>query len=265
MTMFEARRSLEIMDGEQVRLCERLAGLTQSELQSASNLEGWSIADLGVHITRVCDSILLAVKRATVGETTPAFGPAARPREEQIRAMGPTGWAELQRSECAELTRLVSSLSPEQIEQCTFPHSQGERSIGWFCSQNLAEVAYHRWDLDRSLGQARPLDDDLAAYLLPFLLDPPRLLFRRNRADGEPQVFALSTGTQTWLLNVTADGTTVGPSDAEAQATITAPPGWLALAVYGRVRVAGPAFRVTGPSDTADRFAAIFGPRSLAS
>jgi uncharacterized protein (TIGR03083 family) len=261
MPSFEAQPSLEWMGREQARLCERLVSLTDSQLQSASNLPGWTVADLGVHITRVCDSILLAVKRAAVGDKTPAFGPAARPREEEIRRMGPAGWASLQRSEYAELTQVVAGLSSEQIERCTFPHPQGERSIGWFCTQNLAEVAYHLWDLDRSLAYEGPLDDDLAVYLLPFLMDPPRLLFGRLCTDGEPQTFALSTDAQTWVLRVTADGTTVQSPGTEAQVTVAAPPGWLALAAYGRIRTIGPAFTVTGPSDASDRFAAIFGPR----
>jgi hypothetical protein len=41
---------------------------------------------------------------------------------------------------------------------------------------------------------------------------------------------------------------------------ITAQPGWLVLALYGRVRVDTSPFGVVGPADTADRFAAIFGP-----
>ena len=41
---------------------------------------------------------------------------------------------------------------------------------------------------------------------------------------------------------------------------IHASPGWLALAVYGRVRVDSPAFDITDPADTPDRFAAVFGP-----
>jgi uncharacterized protein (TIGR03083 family) len=262
MLTYDAQRSLEIMGREQERLCERLARLTDAQLQSASNLPGWSIADMLVHTTRVCDSLLMAVKRATVGDRTPVFGPTSAAREDEIRAMGPAGWAALQRGAHAELTQVVSGLSSEQIEQSTFPFGPGERNIAWFCTQNLAEVAYHRWDLDWSLGQRDPLDDDLAAYLLPFLLDAQRLLFWRKRTDGEPQTFALSTDSQTWVLHVTSDGTTVAPPGTAAQVIIAAPPGWLALAAYGRVSTTGPAFRVTGPNDASQRFAAIFGPAS---
>src|SRR5436305_817828 len=145
MPSYTAQRSLELMSREQARLCERLVALTDAELQSASNLPGWSVADLLVHTTRVCDSLRLAVKRSLVADKTPVFGPASAPREGEIRAMGPGGWAALQRSAHAELTQVVAGLSPEQIEQSTFPFGPGERNIAWFCTQNFAEVAYHRW------------------------------------------------------------------------------------------------------------------------
>jgi hypothetical protein len=62
-------------------------------------------------------------------------------------------------------------------------------------------------------------------------------------------------------MTSTTDGTTV--SDGRARAaltTIDAAPGWLALAVYGRVRIDMVPFNVAGPADAADRFAGVFGP-----
>src|ERR1700737_1328982 len=73
----DPRASLQRLDAEQLQLCDRLLQLTPRELEQASNLPGWRVVDLAVHITRVCDSILLAVSRASVGDQTPAFGPAA--------------------------------------------------------------------------------------------------------------------------------------------------------------------------------------------
>jgi hypothetical protein len=49
-----------------------------------------------------------------------------------------------------------------------------------------------------------------------------------------------------------------GPGEA-ATIDVTADPAWLALAVYGRVRVDSAAFTVDGPADSANRFAAYFG------
>jgi hypothetical protein len=60
---------------------------------------------------------------------------------------------------------------------------------------------------------------------------------------------------------VTPEGTTSEPVTAPEGAVIRATPGWLCAALYGRVRADEPPFTVTGPADTAQRFAAIFGPR----
>ncbi|MBV9578996.1 MAG: maleylpyruvate isomerase family mycothiol-dependent enzyme, partial [Chloroflexi bacterium] len=178
----QPRLSLAYLAPEQDLLCTRLVELTPHELASPSNLPGWTVLDLAVHITRVCDSILLAVQRATVGDETPAFGPAARPREEAIRGMSPDGWAQLQRTARGELTRVVAALTDAELEEFHFPHPQGQRSISWFCTQLLTEVTFHRWDLGRSLRESRPLDSALASYLLPFMLDPAQPLYAQLRA-----------------------------------------------------------------------------------
>jgi uncharacterized protein (TIGR03083 family) len=259
----EPRQSLRLLETEQRGLCAELLALTPAQFDLPSNLPDWRILDLGVHITRVCDSILLAAQRATVGDQTPAFGPAARPREAEIRTMTPAAWVDLQRSAYQRLTRIVADLTDEQLDRLDFPHPQGQRSIRWFCTQLLAEVAFHRWDLAASLGGSASLDDTLAAYLLPFLLDPAEPLFGMRRSPSGDAQFSLTSASRTWVLTATAEGTTVEQrADGGGEPRIQAAPGWLALAVYGRVRVDAPAFTIAGPADTADRFAAIFGPRA---
>jgi len=257
------RHSLDLVDEEQMRLCERLGQLTPRQLEQPSNLPGWSVFDVSVHITRVLDSIGKAIQRASVGDRTPAFGVSARPREQEIRAMSPEQWVELQRAAYAEIRTVVGGLSDSQLEECTFPHPQGERSIRWFCTQLLAEVAFHRWDIEYSLGTREPLDEALASYVLLFLLDSAEPLFGGLRSASDVQRFRVATPYTGWVLAVSVEGTTVaeGPGGDDAP-TITAASGWLALAVYGRIRVDGPDFEIVGPSDTAERFAAIFGPRS---
>jgi hypothetical protein len=112
------------------------------------------------------------------------------------------------------------------------------------------------------LGESRPLDGALAGYLLPFMLDPELALFAQLRAPA-PVSFALVTEGDGWIVDATSEGTRVtrGGGSDPPRSTIRAEPGWLALAVYGRVRVDTAAFEVEGPPATADQFAALFGPR----
>jgi uncharacterized protein (TIGR03083 family) len=261
MGAIDPRRSLEQLAPEQDSLNARIARLTPEELARPSNLAGWSVADLAVHITRVCDSINLAIQRARVGDRTPAFGEAARPREAEIRAKGPQGWAEHGRACCQRITEIVSGLTDAELERYTFPHPFGERSVRWFCSQLLAEVGFHRWDLGYSLGQRGPLAEALGAYLLPFLLDREEPVFGGRRTASGEDVYTLVSDVGSWKLTVRGEGTTAEPVRATEGTVIRATPGWLCVAVYGRVRVDPPAFAVSGPSDAAARFAAIFGPR----
>jgi uncharacterized protein (TIGR03083 family) len=176
--------------------------------------------------------------------------------------MGPQGWAELLRHNCQEIKRIVGGLTDDELGQRTFPHPFGERNIGWYCTQLLTEVAFHRWDLNRSLGQDGPLPEDLAAYFLPFMLDRDEPVFGGRKSQSGDQVFTLASDAGSWRLAVGAEGTTTGPVSSAEGAVISGTPGWLCLAVYGRTRVDAPAFSVAGPADSADRFAAIFGPAS---
>ncbi|MBV9577640.1 MAG: hypothetical protein JO057_03515, partial [Chloroflexi bacterium] len=74
----------------------------------------------------------------------------------------------------------------------------------------------------------------------------------------------LVTDDESWSVRGTAEGTRVTPGDAPdpSSATIRAESGWLALAVYGRLRLDPTAFEIDGPASTADQFAALFGPRA---
>jgi uncharacterized protein (TIGR03083 family) len=260
MEAVDPRLSLRKLDGEQAALCDRLARLTPAERQAPSDLAGWSVNDVAVHITRVCDSILKAVERALEGDRTPAFGPAAKPREDEIRAMTPPDWADLSRSNLARIKATIDACTDAALDEYTFPHPQGERTLGWYCTQLLAETSFHRWDIEHSLGANGPVNDELAGYLLPFLLEPEKQLFGAKKCEGPAQSFVLATPDRRWALDVGSEGCTVAEATDGVADTITAAPGWLALAVYGRVRVDGPEFEVAGGADVASRFAAIFGP-----
>jgi uncharacterized protein (TIGR03083 family) len=262
----DPRLSLQLLELEQQRFAQRLLALAPDRLVEPSNLPDWQIFDLCVHITRVCDSIHKAVHRAQVGDQTPAFGAAARPREQEIRAMSAAEWVELQRSACGEITASVASLSNDQLEAFTFPHPQGQRSVAWFCTQLLAEMAFHRWDLDRSIGNRTGLEDNVAEHLLSFLLDTHEPIIGMIRSETESS-FILATSSRAWKLVTDASGTRVVEVGlrrlgAGEVPVVTASPSWLDLAIYGRVRVDEPEFTVTGRADTAVRFAGIFGPRA---
>jgi uncharacterized protein (TIGR03083 family) len=261
MSAIDPRRSLALLGPELDLLTRRIERLTPEELARPSNLASWSVADVAVHITRVSDSIDRAIHRAMAGDRTPAFGEAARAREAEIRAMGPQGWAGHARACCGRIAETVAGLTDAQLAQHTFPHPFGERNVRWFCTQLLTEVAFHRWDLGHSLGERGPLPEALGAYILPFMLDRDEPVFASRKTSADREVYTLVSDAGSWKLTATPQGTATEPATAPEGTVISATPGWLCLAVYGRVRVDRPPFTVAGPAGAAERFAAVFGPR----
>src|SRR5579884_2155019 len=71
------------------------------------------------------------------------------------------------------LDALMERLSADELETICF-HPAGNRSARWYAQQRAAEIAFHRWDLLHSLGREAPLDEALAAFLLPMLLERDR-------------------------------------------------------------------------------------------
>jgi hypothetical protein len=174
--------------------------------------------------------------------------------QEEIKASGAAAAADRQQRENDEFVALAGGL-PEADFGKTATHPSGPRTIAWGCTQRLVEVAFHHWDLSRSLGAGGPLDPAVAGYVLPFMLDPAESpVLRALPEDAPPHSIRLtSTGDgSTWRVSVGPEGRQVeaggaGPVEAE----VSAEPGWLALALYGRTELAGEQFRCSGPAAAA--------------
>jgi uncharacterized protein (TIGR03083 family) len=263
MTDVDPRRSLDLLRPEVLALSDEIAALSPAQWDQDSNCGGWKIADLAAHAVRNGDSVLRFVKGALADDDTPVFGPAAAARQAEVKGMGPAGAAALQRSQVDELMDLVQTLDEAQLNKLG-KHPIGPRTIAWMCNQRLVEVAVHRWDLQRSLGQERPMEAGLSSYLLAFMLDPelPSLLARPAAEGAAAETFRLtSTGDgTTWRVTAGPEGRRLeGDPAGPAGVEVAAEPGWLVPALYGRLTPAAPRFRVAGPPDAAARFAAAFG------
>ncbi len=142
-------------------------------------------------------------------------------------------------------------------------HPAGKRSITWACTQRLAEAGFHHWDLRRSLGHDEPLQPELAAQLLPFMLDPEGSNIMTKIADdvtGDTFRLVASDTGSSWRVTAGPDGRTVeAQADGPASLTVSAEGGWLGLVLYGRLPLEGPNFRIDGAPETVARFRACFG------
>jgi len=264
MTAADPRRSLELLRPNVQALNRDISALTPQQWAAPSSCAGWQLADLVSHVVRNGWSMLTFVSNTLEGEDKPAFGPSVAHVQEEIKAGGNAAAAQRQQRETEEFIGLLAGLNDEQLEQVNTGHPSGPRDLAWACSQRLAEVAYHHWDLRSSLAPAAPMDAQLARHLLNYLLSPERAnIMVPQPPDGSaPQTFRLRSTADgsTWRLTATPgsrqmEADAQGPADVE----VAAEPGWLALAIYGRVPIAAPHFQITGTPDSAERFAKAFG------
>jgi hypothetical protein len=89
---------------------------------------------------------------------------------------------------------------------------------GWFISQELVELALHRWDVDQA-----PLNDDTAEWLLPAVVRW-NLGILYQGSDGAV------IRVHTWTRSLPANE----PSTAEPELTLAGAAASLCLFFYGR-------------------------------
>jgi uncharacterized protein (TIGR03083 family) len=263
MIAVHPRRSLELLTPEVASLNGAIMALGGDQWQRPSNCGGWQVADLVAHVVRNGWSMLTFAQRALAGDPTPSFGAAVAHIQEEIKASGARAAAERQAREHEQFASLIGGLPDADLDKLA-AHPAGQRPIAWACSQRLAEVAFHYWDLRRSLGHDGPLDADLASYLLPFMLDPAQTSIMVSAmpqgAPAETIRLTSTTDGSAWRVTASPDGRVVeaDPSGPVAL-SLTAEAGWLALALYGRVKPDAAPFSLEGPPDAAQRFVAAFG------
>jgi uncharacterized protein (TIGR03083 family) len=247
------------------QLREELASLPPEAWDAPTNCPPWPVRRLVAHIVNNAEFVKQNVERGAAGLTEPGVTPEERARrvQELAEAAPAEVIATLDRA-TAELEALFERLSAADLEALCY-HPAGNRPARWYAQQRLAELAFHRWDLLRSLGREAALDPAVAAFLLPMLLESnlPRTYRRGPRGAGRFRLVVEGAPEQSWLLTATPEELQVrrGAGDG-ADVTITAPAPVLALLIYGRAQLAeeerqGRA-RVEGDRALAERFHTIF-------
>jgi uncharacterized protein (TIGR03083 family) len=215
---------------------ERLSQLPRDAWERPTNCRPWRVRDLAAHVVSSGESFRMSVERGVAGSVEPAVPEAERERRIGEIAASPP---ELMLARLDEVTdgieRLYQRLSAEELEAICY-HRRGNRTARWYICHRLAEVAFHRWDLDRSLGRDATLDEDVATFLLPTLLESnlPRIYPSGPRGAGRFRLSVPDDPARRWLLAATPDRLEVTRDGGSADVTITAAPSVLALLVYGR-------------------------------
>lgn len=233
-----------------------------------TNCPPWKVRQLVAHIVMSGDGFRQSVERGLAGSVEAPHATADRDR--QIDAMARSSPAELVeglRGVTESFEALYRELDAAGLETVCY-HRRGNRSARWYAFHRLAEVAFHRWDFEHSLGRETRFDDGVALTLLPTLLESnaPRTYaagLSTERGSGERYLLAVEgSPSARWLATIHSDRLDVTRGDGDADATITGPAGHLALLVYGRaeldeLRRTG-AIQVSGDADVAERFPRVF-------
>lgn len=253
-------------------LAAELTALPAGAWDGPTNCPPWQVRDLAAHIVSSGESAAASIRQGVAEQVDAGITAEARERRQAwLVESGPSGVATALLAVTDLFDRTYADLDEAGLSAICY-HRRGNRPARWYVVHRLAEVAFHGWDLRLSLGEQPELADEVAALMLPTLLESnaPRTYaagLSAERGVGERYVLAVADEPAArWLVRVDPDALTAEPLDAaaapEADVTITASASALALLVYGR-RTLGELFQakavwLDGDAQVAERFSLIF-------
>jgi uncharacterized protein (TIGR03083 family) len=244
----------------------QLLALSPGALDGPSNCPPWRVRDLAAHVVSSGEGFVQNVRRGLAGSAEPSTNTEASQRRRlELEAASPVSRALADTT--TEFIGLYKDLSEADLEAICF-HRRGNRSVRWYATHRLAEIAFHSWDLQASTHQQPKLQEDVAALLLPTLLESnlPRTYaagLSQERGRGERFLFAIADDPDgRWLITIDPESLTARRGDAQADLTIAGSASILALLAYGRQElpslVQSGIVKVDGEAVLVDRFALIF-------
>jgi uncharacterized protein (TIGR03083 family) len=258
-------------------LANELRTLSPAALDGPTNCPPWRVRDLAAHVVNSGEGFVDNIRNGLAGSIDPPVSSEERHRRQvELESADPHRLAGALEAVTLAFEQLYDGLQQDQLEVVCY-HRRGNRSVHWYAAHRLAEVAFHAWDVQVSLGRSPVLDEHVAALLLPTLLESnaPRTYaagLTAQRGAGERYLLTvLDDPALRWLVTIHPKrfdtqrlaATHDSPiSAAPADLTITASAANLALLVYGRAdlhRLSGSgAAHVRGDPAQVERFAQIF-------
>jgi len=249
-------------------LAAELERLAPEEWDRPTNCPPWLVRNLAAHVVTSGEIFVGAVRRGLAGSVEPDADPDARARRQaELDDAGPVAVAGALRATAAVFEDLYHGLPEDRLSALCY-HRRGNRSVRWYATHRLAEVAFHSWDLQWSLGREPCLDESVAALLLPTLLESnaPRTYaagVTPERGSGERYRLSVAGDPWArWVVRIDPERLEVQRGDAPADLEITATAENLALLVYGRRDLdshpPSPAFGLDGDESLVARFAVTF-------
>jgi uncharacterized protein (TIGR03083 family) len=248
-------------------LIAAVASLSPAELDAPSNCPPWTVRGLVVHLIIGGAGFVASVRAGLAGSSEPTGADERAQREHELETADAASLAAALDAVTTESLDLYDGLDDDALAAICF-HRRGNRPVRWYAMHRLAEVAFHSWDLQVSLGRRAQLPEAVAALLLATLLESnaPRTYaagLTRERGTGERYAFAVAGDPSARrVVTIDPDRLSTARGDAAADLTITASAADLALVVYGRRdlrdSVRSGAVRLDGDLAYAERFELVF-------
>jgi uncharacterized protein (TIGR03083 family) len=264
----QVERCLGLIRDLSEALVRDLLALSPQAWDGPTNCMPWRVRDLAVHVVSSGEGFVTSIRRGLTGSVEPNVGSELRQRRQaELEAADAATVARALQVVTADFVGLYAGLHEPELSAICF-HRRGNRSVRWYAAHRLAEVAFHAWDLHFSLGQVLKLDEQVAALLLPTLLESnaPRTYaagLTPQRGSGERYLLVVvDDPLARWLVTIDPDKLEVQPGGDLADMTISGSASGLAMLIYGRAELSGlmqtGAVRVDGDLALVDRFALIF-------
>jgi uncharacterized protein (TIGR03083 family) len=264
----QVERCLRFISELSNALAAELVALPAEAWDGPTNCAPWRVRDLAAHMVSSGEGVVASIQQGLAGSVEPRLSDAERHhRQADLSAADAETVACALQAVNTDLEGLYASLAETALATICF-HRRGNRSVRWYAAHRLAEVAFHYWDLQFSLGRQPMLDEQVAALLLPTLLESnaPRTYaagLTPQRGTGERYLLRVADDPAAcWLVQIDPDKLEARRGAAAADLTIGASASVLALLVYGRFELPAASqsgtVQLQGDLSLADQFSLIF-------
>lgn len=263
--MVRVREALRLLRQESDAFVADLESFEPADWDRLSTCPPWTVRQLASHVIRQVDAYIGAVRQGLDGRDGPAESREARiARMNEIAAQEPAKILADARETNGRFESWFGALDEDKLD-VKGPHAHGPRSAAWFIDQRLCEVAFHRSDLERSLGGEGDFDQETARHILPtlLLLNVPSVIARDQPEGSGRFVLCVRGEPETaWTLTYTPGCLVTTPGASDADATLEGDAAALVLLMYGRaswpdLEAAG-RLSITGDRSVAERAQPLF-------
>ena len=249
-------------------LAADLDSLSPDEWDGPTNCPPWRVRELAAHIVVSGEGFAASVRQGLAGSVDPPGDQEERLRRHAaLESSDPATVARALRTVTADFVGIYDGLDQRDLGALCY-HRRGNQPVRWYAAHRLAEVAFHYWDVDFSLGREPELDQHVAQLLLPTLLqsNAPRTYaagLTPQRGSGERFLLAVKDDPgASWVITIDPEQLLAERGSGPADLSISGSAADLALLAYGRLDLKAlaqsGALRLDGDLAMADRFPLIF-------